>query len=141
MPNRPRLVLRLLSGSALLYKYVYEVNKGCCFVVRPSHQHIPGLRVVLRASTESDCSFPPLWFSSSSLYIKKNKMAFKKIYIFGDRQTVMGYLKQKRLCFCTSWLTKIQVTRVNFDKGNPNLVPVSGSNSSYLSLSSPTKYE
>lgn len=58
----------------------------------------------------------------------------------------MGYLKQKRLWFCTSWLkqiakTKIQVTRVNFDQGNPNLVPVSGSNSSYLSLSSPTKYE
>ena len=30
MPDPPRLVLRLLCGSALLYKYVYEENKGCC---------------------------------------------------------------------------------------------------------------
>ena len=30
MPDPPRLVLRLLCGSALLYKYVCEENKGCC---------------------------------------------------------------------------------------------------------------
>ena len=80
-----------------------------------------------------------------SIY-QEEQEGFLKKYIFGDRQTVMGYLKQKQLCFCTSWLkeiakTKMQVTRVNFDQGNPNLVPVSGSNSSYLSLSNPTKYE
>ena len=84
-------------------------------------------------------------FIIKSIY-QEEQEGFLKIYIFGDRQTVIGYLKQKRLCFCTSWLkqiakTKIQVTRVNFDQGNPNLVPVSESNSSYLSLSSPTKYE
>ena len=30
MPDPPRLLLRLLCGSALLYKYVCEENKGCC---------------------------------------------------------------------------------------------------------------